>query len=964
MVSFSSNYIIYFTAIFTSILNTFDASTLTCPSGTTQIGGLNSDIGGCGLEGCNLRYHDHYATILDCADGCRSRSDCLSFTWASKSGDQNHPGKTVCTLYNSDIPNQRWCCDQIMCKPIPLTAPATTTTTSEPIGDIICTPNENCTIICDELDKKSGCSNKIINGKQASSLTVICSSSQNEFYGGCEFSTILCPKYSICNIECNDYYGCYSAEIYSSYTKPVSKDGFQPLLVFGDHSNSVYEIVDVGATQFNKAFTDSGTYIIKRECAKCLPTHQIIYYKRIKNTETFDAYSYMKLWRSAENIINTDFKMYSTLQDAVNDVNAWQYCNYDDVANNIGAFRDCGAYGYVPGQWCSTTTGSKECQFSVYSPLAMANNNNSVNIKCMDADGTCLKTILYANDTSNVSVSCYGSGILASKLHSSCDDFTIHIEDLSDIFHLECIDDYSCYKLNIFANNAYYLNIYARGNYALSSSYIHAENSNKLDLFCGSEESEYGCYKLYVYNPAYRSHNDIATNVNCQGHGCNDNLYFFSEHGGFDLDIQLNGCGECHDVSSCINDWNLYCGVDNLLYDSLNGDTCNTTNCNCNFALNTIKSNFEDNYYDCDIFTTDYICKSGEDCVISCMEQWPNSNGCYDKIINGANATSLTVICDSISDAPIYGACESSHIYCPSLSNAECNVQCMNKDACYDTEISTTKTNNFNLTCIDTYSCSHTNVYGEYNVNIAMFCIATDSCFDINVTATEANNIYIWCEGDKLHSAYSACNNFYIWGENVLNDIKLVCNGDSSCYDVDIYANNANNVFIDIMGDYAGFGGDIYAQNAQNMYISCKSEYGDNGCYFMYFYIPHNQLQTPTTEIECYGNGCQYLELYALNGYKDIKSFKIYGCRECSNIDDCLSYSRIYCGTQWTKSDDECGSINYIYNDSVSIKQCDIFGPDMKSDYICEDNKPCYMDCVSSNCSESTIIGNNATSLI
>merc|ERR1711971_1015597 len=29
----------------------------------------------------------------------------------------NHPGKTVCTLYDSDVPNQQWSPRQIMCRP-------------------------------------------------------------------------------------------------------------------------------------------------------------------------------------------------------------------------------------------------------------------------------------------------------------------------------------------------------------------------------------------------------------------------------------------------------------------------------------------------------------------------------------------------------------------------------------------------------------------------------------------------------------------------------------------------------------------------------------------------------------------------------------------------------------------------------------------------------------------------------
>ena len=41
----------------------------------------------------------------------------------------------------------------------------------------------------------------------------------------------------------------------------------------------------------------------------------------------------------------------STYQDAMDDSNAWQYCNYDD--GGVGFPRDCGRSSGVGGQWNS-----------------------------------------------------------------------------------------------------------------------------------------------------------------------------------------------------------------------------------------------------------------------------------------------------------------------------------------------------------------------------------------------------------------------------------------------------------------------------------------------------------------------------------------------------------------------------------------------------------------------------------
>ena len=78
---------------------------------------MNADIDGCGLESCGARYQDNYPTIDDCFDGCLATIDCESFTWAPLDGDKNHPGTTVCTLYNTAEPEQLWGPEQIMCKP-------------------------------------------------------------------------------------------------------------------------------------------------------------------------------------------------------------------------------------------------------------------------------------------------------------------------------------------------------------------------------------------------------------------------------------------------------------------------------------------------------------------------------------------------------------------------------------------------------------------------------------------------------------------------------------------------------------------------------------------------------------------------------------------------------------------------------------------------------------------------------
>eukprot|EP01083_Nonionella_stella_P275720 936610_1 len=128
---------------------------LECPAGSKQIGVLNSDIAGCGIEGCDKRYQDNYETIEDCLAGCRSISNCKSFSWAPLNGDKNHPGKTVCTLYDSKEPNQQWAPQQIMCASAPLPRlPAEVTLHCDNIGtlEISYDHRETFTVVSTEDD--------------------------------------------------------------------------------------------------------------------------------------------------------------------------------------------------------------------------------------------------------------------------------------------------------------------------------------------------------------------------------------------------------------------------------------------------------------------------------------------------------------------------------------------------------------------------------------------------------------------------------------------------------------------------------------------------------------------------------------------------------------------------------------------------------------------------------------------
>lgn len=99
-------------------------------------------------------------------------------------------------------------------------------------------------------------------------------------------------------------------------------------------------------------FDASANKIVRRRCVDCNLTHKEIYYRRFdesgKLPESFDLKeNLLNVWNQENNVFNVDFKLYSTYEDALNNVNEWTYCNF----GHVGFPRDCGPRGWVGSQW-------------------------------------------------------------------------------------------------------------------------------------------------------------------------------------------------------------------------------------------------------------------------------------------------------------------------------------------------------------------------------------------------------------------------------------------------------------------------------------------------------------------------------------------------------------------------------------------------------------------------------------
>lgn len=71
--------------------------------------------------------------------------------------------------------------------------------------------------------------------------------------------------------------------------------------------------------------------IVRRECSSCEGDYKDIFYKRLRNPWKINPYDvFQKTWSSGHNKRGEDFELYSSLDDALSDRNAWKYCNYDN----------------------------------------------------------------------------------------------------------------------------------------------------------------------------------------------------------------------------------------------------------------------------------------------------------------------------------------------------------------------------------------------------------------------------------------------------------------------------------------------------------------------------------------------------------------------------------------------------------------------------------------------------------
>ena len=152
-----------------------------------------------------------------------------------------------------------------------------------------------------------------------------------------------------------------------SATAPIPTIQWTPVASQG----SLYDADgNVDANQFRTIWASSPNHILHRKCLDCVPSHQDIYYRRFDGVgglpSDLDLLETVKSrwFDSPHNSFNVDFKLYSSYVDAINDTNAWTFCNFNDPG--VGFPRDCGPMGAVGGNWNSFSGRRNELNLGFY----------------------------------------------------------------------------------------------------------------------------------------------------------------------------------------------------------------------------------------------------------------------------------------------------------------------------------------------------------------------------------------------------------------------------------------------------------------------------------------------------------------------------------------------------------------------------------------------------------------------
>ena len=135
---------------------------------------------------------------------------------------------------------------------------------------------------------------------------------------------------------------------------PAATGAFSTAVALNDNGSAT--TADIGEASFNEKFAACPVVKYVRNGV------DYAFYTRTSDIPSdFNAYSiFTYTWANSDNVLGTDFEIYSSLDDLKSGSNKWSFCNYNDP--DVGFPRDCGPNGHIANTWFSFPGGKYDAR--------------------------------------------------------------------------------------------------------------------------------------------------------------------------------------------------------------------------------------------------------------------------------------------------------------------------------------------------------------------------------------------------------------------------------------------------------------------------------------------------------------------------------------------------------------------------------------------------------------------------
>ena len=567
--------------------------------------------------------------------------------------------------------------------------------------------------------------------------------------------------------------------------------------------------------------------------------------------------------------------------------------------------------------------------------------NSGCDIKCNGYRACMGMTVYYYGDLLDngiMNISCDGQSGIAV-----CYSFSVYADNI-DTIQLHCKGnntgyDYPCREFRLdalYANNVL-IDIYGTLSMYRATINVHYANKVILDAQAGSSAFREGKLNadnaglLEIYGSAgwldfpFTSSNFSVpqnTTFNCYGYGCYNMNGIYRHHTSIEYGLKLNieTCQECTSMSDCIWNMTIHCkdGAVSLLKPDDSGDLiCGNNHCGCyNMIQSATITNDVSNPRCAFIKSAATPSPNPVNAIFITTDEPPNTNPSPNTVIPTTLPTSTPTTqvvydlgCSSDCEVTCISDCKGAYI--DGSTKDSLTINCgTDSYVCIDATI-ICPSSGCDIMCSSQYSCQRMKIiydgYHEDKGRIKINCEHNQACEDMNILANNVDDIEISCIADADDSQRT-CWKMVLYAKYA-NSVKLYGENKSGFLSSTLYCNNASTVSLHAKGGDNNGGGfrwsTLYAQNAGEVNIKCVGEvYGT--CSASEYYLPENNKAS----ISCYGRGCQgFGDIYVQQSAKDV-SLYINSCGECEDVDACIGNFAIHCDELYeTRSScfEDCG---------------------------------------------------------